>query len=69
MTSPTFEIAVQSSGVVLGQYQGQDADEAVEAMARDAGYSSYRDMCSITDPEDVDAEVERQRSDLIVTQR
>lgn len=66
MTSPTYSIAVQSSGVVLGDYPGETADDAVEAMARDAGYSSYRDMCSIADPDDLDAEVERQRADLIV---
>lgn len=66
MTSPTYSITVQSSGVTLGDYAGETADDAVEAMARDAGYSSYRDMCSISDPPDLDAEVERQRADLIV---
>jgi hypothetical protein len=66
MQTGTYSIAVKSSGVVLGDYEGETADDAVEAMARDAGYDSYRDMCSITDPEDLDAEVERQRADLIV---
>lgn len=66
MTIPTYSITVQSSGVTLGDYAGETADDAVEAMARDAGYSSYRDMCGIADPEDLDAEVERQRADLIV---
>ncbi len=59
MTSPTYTIAVQSSGVVLGAYEAETADDAVDAMARDAGYSSYRDMCSITDPADSDADVAR----------
>lgn len=65
---PKFSIAVISSGVDLGVYEAADADAAVEAMAKDAGYDSYRAMCSITNPEDIDAEVERQRRDLIVTQ-
>ena len=63
-----FTITVKSSGVILGDYDGTTADEAVEAMARDAGYSSYRAMCSITDPDDLDAEIERQRDDLIVSE-
>lgn len=62
-----FNIAVITSGADLGAYEGETADEAVEAMAKDAGYKSYRDMCSITDPADLDEEVERQRSNLIVT--
>jgi hypothetical protein len=63
-----YAITVQSSGVDLGVFEGATADEAVEAMARDAGYSSYREACAISDPADLDAEVERQRSDLIVTE-
>jgi hypothetical protein len=62
-----YQIAVLSSGVDLGQYDGQTEDEAVDAMAVDAGYKNYRDMCSITEPENLDAEVDRQRRDLIVT--
>ena len=63
---PKFNICVCSSGADLGIYEGADADAAVEAMAKDAGYSSYRAMCSIADPEDLDAEVLRQRRDLAV---
>lgn len=65
---PKFEIGVISSGVNLGVYEGRDEDDAAEAMAKDAGYKSFRDMCSITDPADLDAEVERQRSNLVITQ-
>jgi hypothetical protein len=61
-----YQIAVKTSGVDLGVYDGADEDEAVEAMARDAGYRDYAAMCSIADPEDLEAEIERQRSDLIV---
>ena len=64
---PRFQIEVKSSGHVFGVYEGDSEDEAVEALARDAGYTSYRAMCAITDPKDLDAEVERQRRDLIVT--
>lgn len=62
-----FEIAVKTSGVNLGVYEGADADEAIEAMSRDAGYESFSDQCAASDPADLGAEIERQRADLIVT--
>jgi hypothetical protein len=63
-----FNICNGHSGVDLGDYEAPDMDAALDAMAKDAGYENYRIMCSITDPEDLDAEVERMRSQLIVTQ-
>lgn len=36
-----FEITNTNSGLVLGAYEGETAEEALDAMARDAGYSSY----------------------------
>lgn len=63
---PTYNISVKTSGVDLGSYEGNTPREAADAMARDMGYDSYRDMCSITDPEDLDAEVEKQFADLVI---
>lgn len=61
---PKFAIAVRSSGVILGVYDAASEDDAADVMARDAGYQDYRDMCSITDPDDLDARVEQQRAGL-----
>lgn len=36
-----FEIANRNSGFVLGIYEGETKQDALDAMARDAGYSSY----------------------------
>ncbi len=64
---PNFNICVKTSGVDLGDYEGTTEAEAIDAMAKDQGYKDFRAMCSITDPKDLDDEVERQRADLIVT--
>ena len=37
-----------SSGAVLGAYPGATAEEALDAMARDAGYRSRADQCAAT---------------------
>jgi hypothetical protein len=63
---PKFEISNIVSAVTLGIYEGADESEALDAMARDAGYSDYRNLCSITDPDDLDAELERCRAELSV---
>lgn len=36
-----FEITNTNSGIVLGAYEGETAEQALDAMARDAGYPSY----------------------------
>lgn len=35
------------SGVELGAYEGAAAAEALDAMARDAGYSDYAECCEV----------------------
>lgn len=40
----TFRISNRISGQVLGDWQGVDADDAIEAMARDAGYTSQAEI-------------------------
>lgn len=40
----TYRISNAISGLVLGCYTGSTADEALDAMARDAGYADRKDM-------------------------
>ena len=61
-----FEITSKVSGQVAGVYEGESEDDAIDAYARDAGYKDFRDACSICDPEDLDAEVEKCKSELFV---
>lgn len=35
------------SGVELGVYEGNTESEALDAMARDAGYSDYAECCDV----------------------
>lgn len=37
-----------SAGVKLGTYLGATAEEALDALARDAGYTSHADACAAT---------------------
>lgn len=41
---PTFTITNTTSGVIVGDYEGQTADAALDAMAVDAGYADYADL-------------------------
>lgn len=65
---PTFNITNQISGVDLGNYQGTTPYAAADEMARHAGYKSYRDMCSITDPENLDEKVDEQFAKFVITE-
>mgnify|MGYP003441901739 FL=1 len=39
----TYEISNKASGHVLGEYQGVTERDALDALARDAGYDNYDD--------------------------
>jgi hypothetical protein len=52
----TYTITNRTSGLVLGVYQGATEAEALDAMARDAGYRDFADASEVTGDE----------SDLIV---
>ncbi len=42
--SKTFEIA--ANGNLMGEYVGENADEAIDAYAREAGYEDFADLLS-----------------------
>lgn len=39
-----WQIENASTGVILGVYEGVTANDALDAMAQDAGYRDYQDM-------------------------
>ena len=43
-----FQIEQTVSGVDLGVYEGETADQALDAMAKDQGYDNYDDLLSVT---------------------
>ncbi len=42
-----YRIENTRSGAVLGDYEVRDAAEALEALARNAGYASYAHACEV----------------------
>ena len=63
---PRYRISVEYSGVVLADYTAASADQALLAMVKDCGFSSYRDMCRQRNPYNLNREIDKQRSRLIV---
>ena len=59
----TFSITNRSSGLCIGDYQGRDADDAIDAMARDAGYDSQAAAAAV-----LGTTVERLNRNLIVVE-
>jgi hypothetical protein len=49
----TYRIENRTSGVVLGDYRGEDEQAAIEAMHRDAGYHDPADVPGTSDDLDV----------------
>jgi hypothetical protein len=41
----SYQITNRTSGKILGTYDGLDQSSALDAMARDAGYTNYDKMC------------------------
>lgn len=59
----TFSITNRSSGLCFGDFDGRDADDAIDAMARDAGYDSQADAAAT-----LGTTVAALRADLIVVE-
>ena len=47
-TIKRYQIEQTVSGVVVGIYEGETPDQALDAMAQDAGYKDYDDLLSVT---------------------
>jgi len=43
-----FQISNTTSGADLGTYEAATREEALDAMARDAGYKSFAASCEVT---------------------
>lgn len=63
---PRYRISNPTSGLVLGEYDATDPAAALDALARDAGYDSYRAACEVTgdDPDQPDLTVTMIPSEL-----
>lgn len=58
-SAKTWTIENTTSGLVLGTYEGATAADALDAMARDAGYRDYADL---------QAQVPAEDGEIIVTE-
>lgn len=47
MTMTSWEIENRTSGVVLGVYEGETEQDALRALARDAGYADHEAACAV----------------------
>jgi hypothetical protein len=46
----TYRIENARSRVVLGEYEGTSQADALDTMARDAGYANYHACCMVAPP-------------------
>lgn len=44
----TFQISNPISGLILGTYDAETREAALEALAKDAGYKSFAESCEVT---------------------
>jgi len=57
-TTKTYRITKTRSGHTLGDYQGATESEALDAMARDAGYENFEAACEVAPIKDGELLVE-----------
>ena len=43
-----YEIVQTVSGVILGEYEGGNVNEALDALAKDQGYMNYDNLLNVT---------------------
>jgi len=72
----TYRIENTSSGVILGEYEGDTPEQALDAQSRDAGYDSQAEyeadvrstlIASGLDPDEADEQIARDRAELAIT--
>ncbi len=56
-----YRIENQHSGVDMGIFDGETEEDALDAMARDAGYADYAEACEVTGQD-------QETSGLVVTE-
>ena len=49
----TYQISNSVSGAVLGDYEAADEMDALDVMAKDAGYQDYADLQSVSPDDDM----------------
>lgn len=50
----TYTITNTKSGVILGTYEADTEQDALEAMAHDAGYKTYAEACEVAPDSDIE---------------
>ena len=58
-----YKISNKSSGLVLGTFEAEDENSALDEMARDAGYQDHADVAK-----QLDRNLDDLREELIVTE-
>lgn len=53
----TYRITNMTSGLTLGDYEGATSADALDTMARDAGYADHAAMCAVTESDGSDLRV------------
>lgn len=57
-TTTTYRISSRETGLVLGEYQAESPEAALDAMARDAGYRDHAHACETTETDGSELVVE-----------
>jgi hypothetical protein len=55
---PRYRIINTLSGVELGEYDGSDEHDALDTMAREAGYGDFHEACGVAPVADGELHIE-----------